>query len=291
MDLGLKGKVVVITGGTAGIGKASAEAFLAEGCKVVVCGRSEAKLKAFRAEYEGHDILAVQADVASFDDMRRLAEAAENTFGGIDVWVNNAGMYPAGDLEDMELDTWHDTFRVNVDGVLYGCRAAIPAMRRRGGGVILNAEDHVGVPFGTGHKGVEVFHIDVGLVQHIPSFGQLAGGITPTANRGAYAISKAAVHQLTRVLAAELGPDNIRVVTYNPGFVLTELNAPQVAEYPKGAIERQTAQNRLGRPEEVAGLIVFLASDRASFITGSGVEVSGGKYCVQNPAMPWDKRA
>lgn len=259
MDLGLKGKVVVITGGTAGIGKASAEAFLAEGCKVVVCGRSEAKIKAFRAEYEGHDILAVQADVASFDDMRRLAEAAENTFGGIDVWVNNAGMYPAGDLEDMELDTWHDTFRVNVDGVLYGCRAAIPAMRRRGGGVILNAGSYA--------------------------------VITPTANRGAYAISKAAVHQLTRVLAAELGPDNIRVVTYNPGFVLTELNAPQVAEYPKGAIERQTAQNRLGRPEEVAGLIVFLASDRASFITGSGVEVSGGKYCVQNPSMPWDKRA
>ena len=244
MDLGLKGKVVVITGGTAGIGKASAEAFLAEGCKVVVCGRSEAKLKAFRAEYEGHDILAVQADVASFDDMRRLAEAAENTFGGIDVWVNNAGMYPAGDLEDMELDTWHDTFRVNVDGVLYGCRAAIPAMRRRGGGVILNAGSYA--------------------------------VITPTANRGAYGISKAAVHHLTRVLAAELGPDNIRVVTYNPGFVLTELNAPQVAEYPKGAIERQTAQNRLGRPEEVAGLIVFLASDRASFITGQIIGCDGG---------------
>ena len=259
MDLGLKGKVVVITGGTAGIGKASAEVFLDEGCKVVVCGRSEAKLRAFQEEFAGRDILTVQAEVSSFDDMRRLAEAAEQTFGGIDVWVNNAGMYPAGDLEDMDLDEWQKTMRVNIDGVLYGCRAAIPAMRRRGGGVILNAGSYA--------------------------------VITPTANRGAYAISKAAVHHLTRVLAAELGPDNIRVVTYNPGFVLTELNAPQVAEYPKGAIERQTAQNRLGRPEEVAGLIVFLASDRASFITGSGVEVSGGKYCVQNPAMPWAKRA
>lgn len=258
MDLGLKGKVVVITGGTAGIGKASAEVFLQEGCKVVVCGRSEAKLKAFQAEFAGRDILTVQAEVASFDDMKRLAEAAEQAFGGIDVWVNNAGMYPAGDLEDMDLDEWQMTMRVNVDGVLYGCRAAIPAMRRRGGGVILNAGSYA--------------------------------VITPTANRGAYAVSKAAVHQITRVLAAELGPDNIRVVTYNPGFVLTELNAPQVAEYPAGTIERQTAQKRLGKPEEVAGLIAFLASERASFITGSGVEISGGKFCVQNPAMVWDKR-
>lgn len=257
MDLGLAGKVVVVTGGTAGIGRACVEMFLEEGCRVAVCGRSEAKLEVFRREFAGREVLAVQADVSVEADVQRLAAMAEERFGGIDVWVNNAGVYPAADIEEMSVEDWRSTFAVNVDGVFYGARAAVPPMRKRGGGVIINA-------------------------------GSFAA-IMPTANRGAYGVTKAAVSHLTRVLAAELAPDHIRVVAYNPGFVLTEINAPQVAEYPEGAIQRQTAANRFGCPEEIASLIVFLASERASFINGVGVEASGGKYCVQNPAMPWDK--
>lgn len=111
----------------------------------------------------------------------------------------------------------------------------------------------------------------------------------PTAGRGAYGITKAAVGHMTKVLGAELAPDNIRVVSYMPGFVATELTAPVIGEYEGNRIKMQVAQNRYGSPEEIAPVVVFLASDAASFITGTGIEASGGKYCVQNPYMPWER--
>lgn len=255
MRLGLENKVVVITGGAAGIGLACVDAFLAEGCKVAICGRNEAKLASFRDRYADRPVLAVRADVGESGDMLRLAEAAAAAFGGIDVWVNNAGMYPAGNLEDMSVELWRETFRINVDGVLYGSRAAIPFLRGRGKGVIVNASSYA--------------------------------SIMPTAGRGAYGVTKAAVQHMTRVLGAELAPDRIRVVSYMPGFVATELTVPVMGEYATNRIQMQAAQNRYGEPREVAPVVVFLASDAASFITGSGMEVSGGKYCVQNPYMPW----
>lgn len=257
MNLNLEGKTVVVTGGTAGIGKACVEAFLAEGCSVALCARSEAKLAAAREEYAGRPVLAEAADVSSPEDMVRFAARAAERFGGIDVWVNNAGVYPAGYLAEMPLDVWRTTFSVNVDGVLYGARAAIPHMKARGKGVIINAA----------------------------SFATLM----PTAGRGAYGITKAAVGHMTKVLGAELAPDNIRVVSYMPGFVATELTAPVIGEYEGNRIKMQVAQNRYGTPEEIAPVVVFLASDAASFITGSGIEASGGKYCVQNPYMPWER--
>lgn len=257
MELNLSGKIVVITGGTAGIGKACVKAFLEEGCKVAVCARSEDKLEAFRKEFEGSPVLAVRADVSRPEDMEHLAAETAEHFGGIDVWVNNAGIYPKGYLAEMPLDLWQKTFDINVSGVLYGARAAIPYMKKRGGGVIVNAAS-----FAT---------------------------IMPTGGRGAYGITKAAVGHITKVLGAELAPDNIRVTAYMPGFVATELTAPVIGEYEGNAIKRQVAQNRYGTPEEIAPVVVFLASDAASFITGSGVEVSGGKYCVQNPYAAWDR--
>jgi len=95
---------------------------------------------------------------------------------------------------------------------------------------------------------------------------------------------------MTRVMAAELAPDGIRVVAYMPGFVLTDINADVLNEYDEGAVKRQAVQNRYGRTEEIARLAVFLASDAASFITGCGVEASGGKYCVQNSFAAWEGR-
>ena len=257
MKLNLKGKIVVITGGTEGIGKSCVIAFLEEGCSVAVCGRSLDKLEAFRKEFDGRPVLAVQADVSKPEEMERFAAAVAEHFGGIDVWVNNAGIYPKGYLAEMPLDLWQKTFDINVSGVLYGSRAAIPYMKKRGKGVILNAAS-----FAT---------------------------IMPTGGRGAYGITKAAVGHLTKVLGAELAPDNIRVAAYMPGFVATELTAPVIGEYEGNAIKRQVAQNRYGTPEEIAPLVVFLASDAASFITGSGVEASGGKYCVQNPYAAWER--
>jgi len=255
MKLNLVDKVVVITGGTVGIGRACADAFLAEGCKVAVCARNEDKLADFRNSYAGKPVLALRADTSEQADMHNLAQEASAKFGSIDVWVNNAGIYPKGNLEDMPLELWHQAFKVNVDGVLYGARAAIPFMRKQGKGVIINAAS-----FAT---------------------------YMPTAGRGAYGVTKAAVHHMTKVLGAELAPDNIRVVSYMPGFVSTDLTLPVMGEYEVNRIQMQSAQNRYGEATEVASVVVFLASDAASFITGSGIEVSGGKYCVQNPYMPW----
>jgi NAD(P)-dependent dehydrogenase (short-subunit alcohol dehydrogenase family) len=189
--------------------------------------------------------------------MEHFATQTASYFGGIDVWVNNAGIYPKGYLAEMPLEEWQQTFDINVNGVLYGARAAIPHLKNRGKGVIINAA----------------------------SFATLM----PTAGRGAYGITKAAVGHMTKVLGAELAPDNIRVVSYMPGFVATELTAPVITEYEGNQIKRQLAQNRYGRVEEIAPVVVFLASDAASFITGSGIEASGGKYCVQNPYVAWER--
>ena len=257
MNLNLKGKTVVITGGAEGIGKSTAAAFLAEGCNVAICGRTQSKLDNFLQDFAGNPVLTVQADVAIPDDMEKLASAVAASFGGIDIWINNAGIYPGGYLADMPLDVWHKTFDINVSGVLYGSRAAIPYLKQRGGGVIVNAAS-----FAT---------------------------IIPTAGRGAYGITKAAVSHMTKVLGAELAPDNIRVVAYMPGFVMTELTTAVIGEYQGDGIKRQLAQHRYGTPEDIAPVILFLASDAAGFITGCGVEISGGKYCVQNPYAPWER--
>jgi NAD(P)-dependent dehydrogenase (short-subunit alcohol dehydrogenase family) len=257
MELGLKDKTVVITGGTAGIGRACVDAFLAEGCKVAVCARSGDKLEQFGRDYAGRPALAIQADTSVPEDMDRLAAAAFDAFGSLDVWVNNAGIYPAGNLMDMPLEEWRHTLAVNLDGVLHGCRSACPYMRRQGKGVLLNAS----------------------------SFA----ANMPTAGRGAYGITKGAVQQLTKVLAAELAKDNIRVASYMPGFVSTDLNAGVTSESGDEALFDQVALHRYGTVREVASVVVFLASDAASFITGRGIEVDGGKYCVQNPWHAWRK--
>ena len=157
----------------------------------------------------------------------------------------------------MPLEEWRKTFAVNVDGVLYGCRAACPYMRRQGKGVIVNASS-------------------------------IASNM-PTAGRGAYGVTKGAVQQMTRVLAAELGKDNIRVVSYMPGFVATELNAAVSSTVGDERLFNMTALHRHGQAHEIASVIVFLASDAASYISGRGIEVDGGKYCVQNPWYAWEK--
>ena len=252
MDLGLKGKVVVVTGGTAGLGKALIPAFLAEGCKVAVCGRSEKTNAEVRAEYP--EALIVRADVAQRQDVEALAARVAETYGGIDVWINNAGIGADVALMSLSDEQWDMTMAVNFKGVFVATKVVVPYLEKRGGGVIINAS----------------------------SFA----AIMPSAGSGAYAASKAGVCTLTRVFAAELAPKNIRVVDYTPGVFDTPMNTDRIAKASAQLLD-PIALRRFGKAGDLAPAIVFLASDKAAYITGTTMPVTGGKFCVQNPASPW----
>lgn len=257
MDLQLTGKVVVITGGAAGIGAACAAAFLQEGCQVAICGRSQEKLDAFKASMveAGYELFGCVADVANQQALEEFAQQVYAKYGRIDIWVNNAGISHKTKLLEMAATDWDKVMDINLKSVFLGAQVAARYMRKGEGGVILNASSYAAV---------------------IPS----AGG-------GAYAASKAAVSSLTRTLAAELAPYNIRVNGYIPGVIATQMNSKRLAEQP-GATLGQIALNRAGDAKEVAAGLVFLASGAASYITGTDLEISGGKFAVQIPGEPWE---
>lgn len=256
MDLKLTGKVVVITGGTAGIGEACVMAFLQEGCKVAVCGRSQEKLSqlATKLSADNLEVFTYQADACKQTAVQAFAQAVADRYGKIDIWINNAGISQKVKLLDMTEDDWDTMLAVNLKSVFLGSQTAAQHMCQTNGGVIINASSYAAV---------------------IPSIGS-----------GAYAASKAAVSSLTRTLAAELAPFNIRVNGYIPGVIATQMNAKRLAEQAEATIE-QIALNRAGSAEEVAKGIVFLASDAASYITGTELEISGGKFAVQIPGEAW----
>jgi len=256
MDLGLKGKVVLITGGATGIGKASALAFLKEGCRVAICGRTKAKIDGAVQELkeQGYDAIGGAADAGNVAEITAFANTVAKEYGQIDVWLNNAGVYPQRAILDMTEEEWDETFRINVKSVFIGTRIAAGYMKKQGKGVILNAA----------------------------SFAS----IIPSAGSSAYAATKAAILSFTRTSAAELAPLNIRVVAYIPGMIRSEMTEPVIATKRK-ALTEQVALNRLGEPEDIADPLVFLASDFARYITGNAIEISGGKFCVQNPMYAW----
>lgn len=256
MDLGLDGKVVLITGGATGIGKATALAFLKEGCRVAICGRRQEKIEETVQEFaeKGHQLFGVAADAAKLEDITDFSNRVVREYGKIDVWINNAGVYPQRAILDMTEDEWDETFRINVKSIFMGTKLAAHHMKGQGKGVIINAA----------------------------SFAS----IIPSAGSSAYAATKAAVLSFTRTSAAELAPLNIRVFAFIPGMIKSEMTEV-VIEKKRQFLTEQIALNRLGEPEDIADPLVFLASDAARYITGNAVEISGGKFCVQNPMYAW----
>ncbi|MCC8194118.1 MAG: SDR family oxidoreductase [Deltaproteobacteria bacterium] len=260
MDLKLKNKVVVITGGSVGIGRAVAREFLKEGCLVAVCARRKEALDAFYDECAaagfGERVLAFPADVTDTPRMTAFCNAVVERFGKLDIWINNAGNPLRKALMDLNREEWDACLDVNLSSVFECCKLAVREMRKTGGGVIINAS----------------------------SFG----AVIPVAGVGVYAVAKRGLTAFTQALAAELAPDNIRVAAYTPGFFDTPMSVPMIAEG-REALERQCPLNRLGKAEEIAPAIVFLASDQAGYITGTDIAVTGGKFCVQNPMFAWGK--
>jgi len=257
MELGLKNKTVVITGGTAGIGLATARAFAREGCNVAVCGRTQDKVAAISQEFEekGYPIFATAADVSVDAQLANFAKQVQEQFGKIDVWINNASISPKIPLIDMTGDEWDEVFRTNLRAVFIGAQLAARMMRESGGGVILNAA----------------------------SFA----AIMPNPTSGCYAASKAGVASLTKSLAGELAPFGIRVVGYIPGIIATPGTEVRRGKFDSQLLS-QISMNRYGTIEELADVLVFLASERASYITGTSIEVTGGKFVVQAPERPWE---
>ena len=256
MDVNLNNKVAVITGGTAGIGLATAELFAQEGAEIAICSRKELNVtKALRdLKEKGFEAYGESVDVSDRSVLFDFADKVEEKFGGIDVWVSNAGIFLQKKIIDTPEDEWQKVMDINLKSIYYGGLIAADKFKKRGGGVLINAA----------------------------SFASLM----PAVGSGAYAASKAAVASMTKSLAAELAPLNIRVVGFIPGIIETPMTESWIRK--KGKIlASQSVLQRIGRPEEVANALLFLASEKASFITGTCIEVTGGKFCVQNPQDAW----
>jgi 3-oxoacyl-[acyl-carrier protein] reductase len=249
MDLGLDGKVAVITGSSRGLGLASAKALAAEGCMVTLCGRTEATLKsAAAAVATAQDrVLTVAADVSTEAGVRAVIDQTVKAFGGIDVLVNNVGLARGGGLLETSDADWQEAFDQTLMPAIRASRLAVPHMQRRGGGAIV-------------------------IIASI--FGREAGG------RMSYNAVKAAEISLAKSLAQELAPSGIRVNSVSPGSILFEGGSwwrRQQAD-PDGIaafVRQELPFGRFGTPEEVGNVVAFLASPRASWISGTSVVVDG----------------
>jgi 3-oxoacyl-[acyl-carrier protein] reductase len=262
MEIDLRGKVVIVTGAGRGIGREIAGTLAREGATTVVTDVRQDLLDDVAAEFRREGWVGRQqiCDVRDARQARAVADDIARTYGRIDVLVNNAGVAPGGPVETLSEEIWDLNLDVNLKGTFLMCQAVIPVMKRQRAGRIINAA----------------------------SFA----AILPITGSAAYAASKAGVHYFTRVLAGELGPWNVTVNCYAPGMIPTEMNhfREQSAERQRRLLDTLTFR-RWGEPKEVANLVCFLASDLAGYITGTIIDVSGGKLATQIPRLVWEAAA
>jgi NAD(P)-dependent dehydrogenase (short-subunit alcohol dehydrogenase family) len=245
----VEGKVVVVTGAGAGIGRATAKLFADNGAKVVVTDvkQDQGEETVRQIASAGGESVFLGHDVASEEDWVRVLAAAKERFGGIDVLVNNAGIYVIAPVTETTLEQWNRLFSINVTGVFLGAKHVVPYLVERGGGSIVNLSSVAGLLGASGHA--------------------------------CYGASKGAVRILTKDLAAELGAQNIRVNSIHPTYVKTAMADYGAAIAGKSLDEMGREMSVLGRlaePEDVANVIVFLASDESRYLTGAEFVVDGG---------------
>ena len=252
MDLGLQGKVAIVTGSSRGLGLASARALVAEGCHVCISARgeealSQAALELAAAAMSAADVLAVRADLATDDGMRAVVDATVARFGGVDVLVNNVALARGGDIVTTTDAEWQEAFDQTLFPAIRASRLVVPSMRARGGGAII-------------------------IISSI--FGREAGG------RMTYNAVKAAEISLGKSLAQQLAKDHIRVNSVSPGSISFPGGSwfKRQQTDPEGIAAFITAElpfGRFGRADEVGDVVAFLASSRATWVSGTSVVVDG----------------
>lgn len=250
-DLGLTGKVAIITGGSDGLGRATAERLAEEGAKVAICARRADHLDRVAEEMRsatGGDILPVQADVTKPGDCETLVAKAIETFGGVDILVNNAGASAAAAFETVSDEAWQTDFDLKIMGAVRMTRLVLPSMRGRGGGSIINAA--------------------------------ISGGKAPPANQLPTSLTRAAGLNLTKSLSAECAGDNIRVNAICIGLLKSAQWDRRAGNRPVDELYADMSQRiplgRIGEAEDYADLVAFLCSRRASYITGTAINLDGG---------------
>jgi NAD(P)-dependent dehydrogenase (short-subunit alcohol dehydrogenase family) len=247
----LKNKVAVVTGAGSGIGRACAIALAREAAQVALVGRRQERLE--ETAHERGSAFVLAADVTKPNEVTSVVEQTLAHFGSLNVLLNNAGVLHVGTAEQITEEQWDQTFNVNVRGLWLLSRAVLPAMRKAGGGSIINMASVL--------------------------------GINGARNRAAYAASKGAVVLLTKCMAIDHGPERIRVNAICPSFVETDLTAAVISKASDPAAVRSERIavhpiGRLGQPEDIAGVAVYLASDESDWVTGSVFPVDGGYLAV-----------
>ncbi len=244
----LRGKVAIVTGGASGIGRATAELFAREGASVVVADyNAEAGRDTVQAIRDaGGEALFVAVDVSDAAQVERMVQTTLERYGGIDVLFNGAGILTFGTILDTDEKAWRRMMDINLTGHYLCSRAVLPHMIRRGGGSIINTSSSTGNHDGNG-------------------------------NAAAYVTSKGGVTLLTRCMAIDHAKDNVRVNAIAPGPTDTPMLRNNMTPEEVAAFAQTFPMKRLGRPEELANAVLFLACDEASFVTGAVLAVDGGQ--------------
>lgn len=250
-------KVAVITGAASGIGEATTRRLVAEGAKVVIADYAKERADQLAAALtrEGADVLPVYFTADKLESSRQLISSARETYGRIDILVNNVGgsnLKRDKDIETLDIDYFDDVFHINLRCAIYLTQLVLPAMTEHGGGSIVNIAS--------------------------------VGGITGDYQGTFYGITKAGIISLTKYTATQMGKKNIRCNAIAPGLILTPASLNNLPENVREIFLRHNSLSYLGKPEDIASTIAFLASDEAKYITGQTITVDGG-LTIHNPTV------
>lgn len=236
-------KVAIVTGGASGIGKETVKVLVEEGAKVTIADMDEKALEEMSKLY-AEKVLTLKVDVSKHEEVAEMVKKTVEKFGKLDILHNNAGIGGFGLIPDLKIEDWRKVMSIDLDGVFFGCKYAIPEMKKNGGGVIVNTAS--------------------------------ISGLGADYAMASYNAAKAAVINLTRIIANDHGVDNIRANAVCPGPIATPLLNDALDEKNLKEYQESIPLQRIGQPEEIAKVVAFLASEESSYVNGTTIVADGG---------------